>query len=89
MFAQLLAVEDPGGTGPYNSSTGITSCVLQVMAAPTRIWVAKFSVAYASVPVTAFTGNHGFAAGDIVIVVATDIVHAWLLGLGGTTDMVF
>ena len=53
-----------------------------------RVWLATFSIAYASVPATAFLG-HGMQAGDVVIVKATDLTHAWVIGANGCQDTVY
>ena len=84
---QLTAPQDPSGTGPYNQSSGVANCVLQCMAVQ-RVFLATFSIAYASVPATAFVG-HGMQAGDVVIVVGTDLTHVWTMGVNGARDVVY
>lgn len=95
VFNPLTSYEDPGIVGlpmlgtPGCTPGSIASCTLQAYAAPSRVFVATFTIAYASVPATAFTKTHGMQAGDIVIVVGNDVTHVWTLGLGGTRDVVY
>jgi hypothetical protein len=64
------SVQDCGGVGPNNSSNLVNP--FQVIAAPSRIWVATFSINYSAVPLSAFAG-HGPAQGDIVILKCADL----------------
>jgi hypothetical protein len=89
VYNQLLSAQDPGGTGPNNTSTGVAGCVLQYMPSGGSVWVAKFSIAYGSVPTNPFKG-HGPSGGDVVIATFTDpLTHVYVLGNGGITDTIF
>jgi hypothetical protein len=82
MFNQLLAPADPSGTG-------ISNCTLAYMPANSSIWVAKFSIAYGSVPANPFKG-HGPGGGDVVIATFNDpLTHVYICGNGGITDTIF
>ena len=52
-------------------------------------WLATFSISYANILTNPFKGNHGPTAGDFVIVKATDLTHAFILGAGGSRDTIF
>jgi hypothetical protein len=93
-YNQQVAYEDPGITGlPMLGGTAtagsIASCTLSAIPGPSRVFVATFTINYASVSATAFTTSHGIMAGDIIILKCADVTHAWLMGANGTKDTVY
>jgi hypothetical protein len=77
---EFITPADPTGSS-------IANCTLQYLQGQ-RVWLATFSVNYASVPTTAFV-KHIPCAGDIVILKCADVTHVWVLGTGGTQDIVY
>jgi hypothetical protein len=91
MSVQLLQPELPGGVaaGPgINAGGSVPNCTL-TMTHGRRVFLATFTIPFASVPLNPFRG-HGPAAGDFVISLFTDpVTHCYLIGPNGLTDTIF
>jgi hypothetical protein len=91
MPQQQLAPQLPGGTatGPGINAGGSVPNATMTMFTNGRIFLAAFTLAFASAAKDPFKG-HGPGAGDWVIATFTDpVTHMYLLGAGGTTDTIY
>jgi hypothetical protein len=82
----------PNGVASFPGVTAggaVPNCTVKMTPNGGTIFLAAFSIAYASVPVNPFKG-HGPSAGDWVIATFTDpVTHMYLCDGGGTTDTIY